>query len=80
MLLAGSWPGPMQLFGEGYRLFDPAAYRYTAPDGQVFVVGRTAGLKSLTDRAGNVLTMTPGRDHVDAPARSGLDPRARFHA
>ena len=49
----------MQLFGEGYRLFDPAAYRYTAPDGQVFVVSRTAGLQSLTDRAGNVLTMSP---------------------
>jgi YD repeat-containing protein len=59
VLLAGSWPGPMQLFGEGYKLFDPAAYRYTAPDGQVFVVSRTAGLQSLTDRAGNVLTMSP---------------------
>ena len=46
----------------------------------MFVVSRTAGLKSLTDRAGNVLTMTPGRDHVDAPARSGVDPRPRLHA
>ena len=59
VLLAGTWPGAMQLFGEGYRLFDPSAYRYTAPDGQVFTVSRTAGLQSLTDRAGNVLTMSP---------------------
>ncbi len=55
----GSWPGPMQLFNSGYSLFNPALYKYTAPDGQVFVVDRTTGLKSLTDRAGNVLTMTP---------------------
>jgi hypothetical protein len=55
----GSWPGPMQLFNSGYSLFNPSLYKYTGPDGQVFVVDKTAGLKSLTDRAGNVLTMTP---------------------
>jgi RHS repeat-associated protein len=59
VLVAGSWPGPMQLFGADYKLFDPSTYRYTAADGQVFVVDRVAGLKSLTDRAGNVLTMSP---------------------
>jgi RHS repeat-associated protein len=57
--VVGSWPGPVQLFNTGYSLLDPALYRYTSPDGQVFVVDKTAGLKSLTDRAGNVLTMTP---------------------
>ena len=59
MEVVGSWPGPMQLFDSGYSLFNPDLYRYTGPDGQVFVVDKTAGLKSLTDRAGNVLTMTP---------------------
>jgi RHS repeat-associated protein len=57
--VVGSWPGPMQLFGAGYSLFSPASYRYVSPDGQVFVVDRAAGLVSLTDRSGNVLTMTP---------------------
>jgi len=57
--IIGSWPGVMQLFNSGYSLFDPTLYKYTSPDGQIFVVDRTAGLKSLTDRAGNVLTMTP---------------------
>ena len=55
----GSWPGAMQLFNSGYSLFNPDLYRYTSPDGQVFVVDKNTGLKSLTDRAGNVLTMTP---------------------
>ncbi len=55
----GSWPGPVQLFNSGYSLFNPSLYKYTGPDGQVFVVDKSAGLKSLTDRAGNVLTMTP---------------------
>ena len=49
----------MQLFDSGYSLFNPDLYRYTGPDGQVFVVDKSAGLKSMTDRAGNVLTMTP---------------------
>ncbi len=48
-----------QLFSTGYSLLNPDLYKYTGPDGQVFIVDKTAGLKSLTDRAGNVLTMTP---------------------
>ncbi|MBN2265519.1 MAG: hypothetical protein JW775_06870, partial [Candidatus Aminicenantes bacterium] len=56
--IVGSWPGPMQLFGSEYSLLDPAAYRYTAPDGRIFVVDRATGLRSLTDTAGNVLTVT----------------------
>ena len=76
----GSWPGPMQLFNSGYSLFNPDLYKYTGPDGQVFVVDKTAGLKSLTDRAGNVLTMTPGRDHLLAPAGARIDARDRVPA
>ena len=78
--VVGSWPGPVQLFNSGYSLFDPALYRYTCPDGQVFVVDKTAGLKSLTDRAGNVLDDDAGRDHVVASAGAGLDARDRLRA
>ena len=70
MEIVGSWPGPVQLFNTGYSLLDPRVYRYTSPDGQVFVVDREDGLKSLTDRAGNVLTMTPAgisSKHPDVP-------------
>ena len=69
--VVGSWPGAMQLFGTGFSLLDPAAYRYTSPDGQVYVVDRTAGLRTLTDRAGNVLAMTPAGLTSSHPAVPG---------
>jgi YD repeat-containing protein len=77
----GSWPVAMQLFNSGYSLFNPDLYKYTGPDGQVFVVDKTAGLKSLTDRAGNVLTMTPAgitSSHPQVPGSTlGIVPRDR---
>jgi len=58
--VVGSWPGPVELYdASSFALFDPALYRYTSPDGRVFVVHDSEGLKSLTDLNGNRLTVTP---------------------
>lgn len=56
-----SWPGQAELYDpSGSSLLDPSLYRYTSPDGRVFLVHDTEGLKSLTDLNGNVLTVNPG--------------------
>ena len=58
--VSSQWPGAAQLYhAADFSLFDPSLYRYTSPDGRVFVVHDTEGLKSLTDLNGNVLTVGP---------------------
>jgi RHS repeat-associated protein len=55
-----SWPGPAELYDAAdFSLFDPSLYRYTSPDGRVFLVHDTQGLKSVTDLSGNSLTVSP---------------------
>ena len=56
-----SWPGPVELYdASSFSLFDPSVYRYTSPDGRVFVVHEADGLQSVTDLNGNRLTIDPG--------------------
>jgi YD repeat-containing protein len=74
---ARTWWGDRELAGKHAALqlrlqpVRPDLYKYTGPDGQVFVVDKTAGLKSLTDRAGNVLTMTPAGIKSSHPQVAG---------
>jgi len=58
--VAGSWPGPMQLFrASDGSLYDPSQYQLTLPDGRVFLVDQDQGLQRITDLNGNTLTFTP---------------------
>ena len=45
------------LFGTG-GIYDPQRFRLTARDGTVYIIDRTAGLVSATDRNGNTLRVT----------------------
>ena len=50
------------LYGGGFGsggIYDPQRFRLTAKDGTVYVLDRTSGLVSATDRSGNTLTVTP---------------------
>ncbi len=45
-------------FGSG-GIYDPQRFRLTAKDGTAYLLDRTGGLISATDRNGNTLTVTP---------------------
>ena len=56
----GQQTSGLQLFNaDTFTLFDPAAYRYTSPEGLSYVVHQAAGVQELKDLHGNVLTVTP---------------------
>jgi len=49
------------LYGGGFGsggIYDPQRFRLTAKDGTVYVLDRTSGLVSATDRSGNTLTVS----------------------
>ena len=52
-------------FGSG-GIYDPQRFRLTAKDGTVYLLDRTGGLISATDRNGNTLTVDAKRDHLVA--------------
>ena len=57
-----SYFGDGNLYGGGFGsggIFDPQRFRLTAKDGTVYLLDRTSGLVSSTDRSGNTLTVTP---------------------
>jgi RHS repeat-associated protein len=61
VLPIGSWPGPMQLYGEtDFRIFDPNTYLLTLPDGREFEVNQPRGLTKVRDLSGNTLNVTSG--------------------
>jgi RHS repeat-associated protein len=60
VLVAASWPGPLQLMTFSGEIFDPQAYRLTLPDGRSMVIDRQRGLQSVTDLNGNQLDVGPG--------------------
>ncbi len=39
--------------------YEPVTFKYTSPEGAVFIVEQTKGVESVTDRNGNCLTFTP---------------------
>ena len=50
------------LYGGGFGsggIYDPQRFRLTAKDGTVYVLDRTSGLVSATDRSGSTLTVSP---------------------
>jgi hypothetical protein len=59
VFVAGSFPGPVNLYDGSFRLYDPKVYRLTLPDGRAFVVNQEKGLQSIRDLNGNQLTVSP---------------------
>lgn len=56
-----SFFGDGNLYGGGFGsggIFDPQRFRLTAKDGTVYLLDRTSGLVSSTDRNGNTLTVS----------------------
>ena len=57
-----SYFGDGNLYGGGFGsggIYDPQRFRLTAKDGTVYVLDRTSGLVSATNRNGDTLTVTP---------------------
>jgi RHS repeat-associated protein len=70
-----SYFGDGNLYGGGFGsggVYDPARFRLTAKDGTVYILDRTAGLVSATDRNGNTLTVDAAGIH------SSLGPSITF--
>ncbi len=91
LLVVGSFPGPVELWGlDITTIHNPETYRLTAADGTEYVVDERAGLTTIKDPQGNVLTVSDtGINHSrgigltferDAQNRIVriLDPRSNF--
>src|SRR5262249_19579863 len=54
--------GPLDLIleSDASTIYDPQDFEYTTPEGQVIVISTTAGVRSITDRNGNVVTFGAG--------------------
>ncbi len=58
--IAGTVPGLVDLFDLATGdLYEPTLFKLTTHDGEVYILDEHDGLKSLTDRNGNTLTVTP---------------------
>ena len=56
----GSWPGPVELYDDAtFDLYNPDLYEYTSPEGDVFLIHQSGGLRSVRDGNGNTLTIGP---------------------
>ena len=42
----------------GFTTFNPHLFKFTAPEGEVYIVDEKLGLQSMTDRNGNTLSIT----------------------
>ncbi|HEX9986266.1 MAG TPA: discoidin domain-containing protein [Thermoanaerobaculia bacterium] len=58
----GPIPGPQNLITADVEVYDPTRFRLTTEDGIVFEIDEKDGVKSITDRNGNKLTI--GRNGV----------------
>jgi RHS repeat-associated protein len=60
VLVAGSAPGPVDLFNdETADLFDARLFQLRTQTGMVYVIDQQGGVRSMTDTNGNTLTITP---------------------
>ncbi|HXM51466.1 MAG TPA: PKD domain-containing protein [Pyrinomonadaceae bacterium] len=62
VLVAGSVPGPVQLFGlnGGVDIFNSFVFKYTAEDGTAYVIDQRTRLQSIADTNNNSLTIGSG--------------------
>lgn len=68
--VSGSKPGPVELLTFDGLPYNPTTFTLTMEDGTRLVVDELLGLRSMTDRAGNQLTITP--DGVTHSAGRGV--------
>jgi RHS repeat-associated protein len=71
MLVVGSFPGSVQIWGlESIFIADPSRYRVTLEDGRVLEMGEQNGLVKITDLNGNALTI--GRNGITHSSGKGI--------
>lgn len=70
ILVTDPQPGPITLLDDTtLNTFDPDRFLYTSLDGTRYVVTRSKGVESVTDRNGNQITITAfGISHSSGPA------------
>jgi YD repeat-containing protein len=59
VLVGGSIPGTVDLFTYDGTFYNPSLFEFTTSEGDRYLVDEREGLKRLTDRNGNTLTVTP---------------------
>jgi len=72
LVIIDGQPGPVELLDDiTLNPYEPRTFRYTSIDGRVFVIHRTDGLRTVTDRNGNTITFdASGISHSDGPSVS----------